>query len=337
VRDASLPRMTAIGPLNLGATLEKAAAKFRSRSDKRIARRNAADSPRASLFHYTTQNAFESIVTTQEFWLTSIYHMDDTEELNFGFDVCIEALRSFSKHTDNMLRLFLEALITSGLREDIRRIVEFYSMSFGTRDDQKQWECYGDKGKGVAFGLLPKFFVPIEGQKPEELTFVGKVIYGERSSKARHTPGIQSAIDFTKHKYRVGDLTTQELEQAFFQRLFLEMFVEILWNCVTTKSDSWQHQNEIRLLALNHTKNPHLPVHKRPNGQLYVKIPQPLLRLCLDEVIVGPKAENALEKKVRLFLTQQGLSDVRVTKSLAPQAASSTRNSATSPPSTATS
>jgi len=316
--------MAPIDPRNLGPALEKAAAKFRANSDKRMARRNAADAPKGTLFHYTTETAFESMLSTEEFWLTSIYHMDDTEELNFGFDVCSSVLRSalersdFSGRTGQVLQLFIEPLIETSFREEIRALIEFYSFSFGIRDDPKQWKRYGDTGNGVAIGLSPEFFrpLPIENPKPEERIYVGRVAYGERNARTRHARVVHSAIDFIKREYRAGTIPGGEIAQALFGRLVAEMYCEVLWNCVTTKSDSWKQQNETRLLVLSRMKSPELPI-QNTHGRPYVKIPQPILKRCLHEVMIGSKADGNSEKKVRLFLIDHGLSEVPVTRSSA--------------------
>jgi hypothetical protein len=316
--------MTSIDPRNLGEPLEKAAAKFRTNSDKRMARRNTVDAPKESLFHYTSRTAFENMLSTEEFWLTSIYHMDDTEELSFGFDVCGSVLRSalergdFSGHTGRVLQLFIEPLIEPSFREEIKTIVEFYSFSFGMRDDPKQWKRYGKKGKGIAIGLSPQFFfpLPIENPKPEERIYVGKVAYGERNAKIRHARVVHSVIDVIKREYHAGAIPNGQVAQALFRRLVAEMYCEVLWNCVTTKGDKWKQQNETRLLVLNRLKDPELPI-ENTHGRPYVKIPQPTLKRHLDEVMVGPDAEAETEKQVLLFLTKHGLGGTRVTRSSA--------------------
>jgi hypothetical protein len=309
--------MQPINARNLGPQLEKAAAKFRANSDKRIAKRTAAEFPKASLFHYTTRTAFESIIATEEFRFTSIYHMDDTEELNFGFDTCSAILKSIFERGDKEIKSFVTPLIETDFRQKIKAIIEFYSVSFGTRDDPKQWARYGDKGNGIAIGLSPEFFssLPIDPQKPEEVVYIGKVAYGEKNAKAQNSRVIHSAVDFIKREYRAGTIPEGDAAASLFLRLTAEMYPEVLWHCVTTKSDTWEHQNETRLLVFNHVKNPKLAIHMT-QGRPFVKIRQPTLKKFLDEVMVGPKAEASAETQVRLFLAKQGLGEVRVTRSL---------------------
>jgi hypothetical protein len=54
--------------------------------DRRMTEANAANDPKQPLFHYTNHTALFSILDSSQFWFTSIYHMDDPEELNFGLN-----------------------------------------------------------------------------------------------------------------------------------------------------------------------------------------------------------------------------------------------------------
>src|SRR5262249_26340120 len=57
---------------------------FQDTCDRRMTKANEANTPREPLFHYTNEKALFSILDSNQFWFTSIYHMDDPEELNFG-------------------------------------------------------------------------------------------------------------------------------------------------------------------------------------------------------------------------------------------------------------
>jgi hypothetical protein len=69
----------------MNSKAQKLVSKFNAASVKRMARANAKDSPTQPLFHYTTEQAFYSIIQSETFWFTSIYYMDDDAELSFGF------------------------------------------------------------------------------------------------------------------------------------------------------------------------------------------------------------------------------------------------------------
>jgi len=307
------PKMSQI---KLSPKIEKAVEAFHDASMKRMAQANAADEPKAPLFHYTSEKALFSIVESKKFWFTSIYHMDDKEELTFGFNVCRSLLQAAVATGDKLTRMFCEELVDEEDLKKIKTLFEFYSISFGVKDDPQQWANYGDSGRGVALGLAPAFFHPgpfedPENPKPEEHIFFGKVVYGDEASRLRHSIVINAAIDTIKQAHAAGSIRNGQDAQMFFRHMSAEMMVEILWNCVTTKDSNWSHQNETRLLALNNLKSPHLPVYnadKRPR----VEIPQPLLKKSMAEVMVGPNADRAIEERVRQFLDAHGLAHVPV-------------------------
>jgi hypothetical protein len=276
---------------------------------KRIAQTNEADAPKEPLFHYTKEKALFSIIDSNNFWLTSIYHMDDREELTFGFNVAHALMQAAAVKGDRAIRAFCEELLTQEDLEKIRTRVEFYSISFGMKDDGQQWACYADGGRGVALGLVPTFFHPLP---IEESIFCGKVVYGDQQARARHSRAIEAAIEVIKCAGLAGSLRTGEDLAAFFYRMANEMMVEILWNCVTTKDSKWSHQHETRLLAFNNLQRQRLAIHSAPKRR--VEIPQPLLKKSIVEVMVGPSADDAAEERVRKFLKAHSLSHVPVTR-----------------------
>ena len=70
--------------------------------------------------------------------------MDDTEELTFGFGVERKLLQEAIASGDELTRMFCEELADEDEIEKLKRIFEFYFVSFGVRDDAKQWEKYAD-------------------------------------------------------------------------------------------------------------------------------------------------------------------------------------------------
>jgi hypothetical protein len=304
--------------IKLSPQIERAVEAFHDASMKRMAQANAADEPGEPLFHYTSEKALFSIIESEKFWFTSIYHMDDKEELTFGFNMARSLLQAAVATGDQLTRMFCEELVDEEDLKKIKTLFEFYSISFGLKDDPQQWASYGDSGRGVALGLAPAFFHPApfedpENPKLEEHIYFGKVVYGDEAARARHSIVIDAAIDAIKQAHAAGSIRNGQDAQMFFRHISAEMTVEILWNCVTTKDSNWSHQNETRLLALNNFRSPHLPIYdadERPR----VEIPQPLLKKSIAEVMVGPSADSAAEERVRRFLEAHGLAHVPVTR-----------------------
>ena len=137
---------------------QKLVTKFHDASIYRMARGNAKEAPTQPLFHYTTERALYSIIQSETFWFTSIYYMDDDAELSFGFGVSHDLLSAAMKREDVLTKRFLKLLVDDYKFETIKAHFEFYSASFGQKDDAEQWRDYADGGFGVAIGLAPGFF-----------------------------------------------------------------------------------------------------------------------------------------------------------------------------------
>jgi hypothetical protein len=59
---------------------------FQAACDLRRASTNERNESKEPLFHYTGEEALFKIIDSGQLWFSSIYHMDDTEELRFGFN-----------------------------------------------------------------------------------------------------------------------------------------------------------------------------------------------------------------------------------------------------------
>jgi hypothetical protein len=125
-------------------------------------------------------------------------------------------------------------------------------------------------------------------------------------------------VQTIKQAHKQGLLLKAEDEEAFLHLMAAYMYVEILWNSVTTKSDKWSHQIETRLLAVNDLKDPHIEIKNAP-ARPRVEISQPLLKANITEVMMGPKADDDAKAKVRKILDDNGLAGVPVTAASAAQ------------------
>jgi len=206
--------------------------------------------------------------------------------------------------------------------------MEFYSVSFGLRDVEKQWIKYADQGRGVALGLAPEFFRPAPFQdpnnpKPEEIIFYGKVSYGLKDGRARHDKVVDGASAVIEDVQRRRWLHSSDEAATFCHHLRATTYTEILWNCVTTKDSSWSYQNEMRILARNFLKNPQLPIVNPQRSR--VELIQPRLKKSIAEVMVGPKADAGAIKRVRDGLAARGLRHLPVTQGKAEQLGEASR------------
>jgi hypothetical protein len=298
--------------------VESAILAFQADCNQRMASTNAANQPKQPLFHYTSENALSSIVESEQFWFSSTYHMDDTEELTFGFNTARALLMEAAASRAGLKRAFCEGCLEGDDLANIKRKMECYSISFGLRDVSQQWKKYGDGERGVAFGLAPVFFVPQpfkdpQNPEPDEVIFFGKVVYGDANARATHKIVIDAALALIDKATKSGWLRTGKDTEAFCRTLATAMYTEVLWNAITTKEDKWSDQSEIRLLARNFFPNPGLPI-KGPEEKPRVEITQPLLRSSMVEVMVGPKAHADAAERVQAMLATHGMQNVAVTR-----------------------
>ncbi|MET4359119.1 hypothetical protein ABIC08_009096 [Bradyrhizobium sp. RT9b] len=301
--------------------------RFQTACDRRMANANAANEPKIPLFHYTNEEALFSILDSGQFWFTSIYHMDDPEELSFGFNVARELFKDAVERSTGLSRAFCRELGEESELERIKELIAFYSVSFGLRDVAQQWADYADKGCGIAFGLAPEFFRPAafddpENPRPDEIIFYGKIAYGPVNGRARHTKVVDAALALIEQTQRRKRLSSGKEAMLFCRHLAASMYTEIIWNCVTTKDAKWCHQNEMRILARNFLKDPKLPIVNeeiRPR----VEIGQPRLKQSIVEVMIGPKADEGAVERVRSGLASRGLEKILVSRSSDQQPAAS--------------
>jgi hypothetical protein len=291
---------------------------FQSACDHRMAEANEAAAPKQPLFHYSNEKALFSILDSGKLWFTSIYHMDDPEELNFGFSMARELFKESAEHSKGLARRFCRERAEDADRRRIRELIAFYSVSFGLRDVEKQWMKYADQGRGVALGLAANFFTPApfedsNNPKPEEIIYYGKVFYGLKDGRARHQKVVDGALAVIEQVQRRKWLGSSEEAALFCHHLRATIYTEILWNCVTTKDADWSYQNEMRILARNVLKRPVLPIinaEARPR----VELAQPRLKQSIVEIMVGPNADRATLQRIRDGLAARGMGKLPVTR-----------------------
>ena len=117
---------------------------FEASSNQRMAEENESNEPIEPLYHYTSEEAFYSIIRSGVFRFSSIYTMDDTEELTYGWGVAQSKMQDALATDDPVERIFLEELVNDEDIEKIKKRIEVYSISFGERDIPGQWERYGN-------------------------------------------------------------------------------------------------------------------------------------------------------------------------------------------------
>src|SRR5258708_3700443 len=90
---------------------EKLAERFNQASMQRMAKGNERGAPTEPLFHYASAAALSAIIASETFWFTSVYYMDDDQELLFGFGICHALLAAALEREDANVKVFLKPLV----------------------------------------------------------------------------------------------------------------------------------------------------------------------------------------------------------------------------------
>ena len=116
--------------------------------------------------------------------------------------------------------------------------------------------------------------------------------YGTPECTARRRRSIDIAFDILVQARQLGAVRTNADGLAFVKAMATLMNLPLVWNSITTKSDDWRREQELRMLTTNDLTKPHLTIRHRDDGRPYVVIPMPLRRKgSISEIMVGSDAE----------------------------------------------
>jgi len=101
------------------------------------------------VYHYTTNEGFKGIIESQELWATSIYHLNDWKEFDYGREAIIESTKALLKSKE-VADAGVELLSYLYSIRPSLFVCSFSAAEDG--DDLTQWRAYSPKG-GYAIGF----------------------------------------------------------------------------------------------------------------------------------------------------------------------------------------
>ncbi len=236
------------------------------------------------LYHYTSWEAAEAIVSTQRFRATAHDCTNDEMELVAADGVIMEeARKAMSLAHSPMLQRSLGLFVSKYEDSRVSAARRTYFASFSTeRDDPGQWCNYGLRGSGVCLGLrLLEIEQPVIAGVS---TAYMPVTYGEVELRekvaawfARLASDCEGALDIEEN----WQLTLDALNVT-----------AAAW-ALTTKTERWASEKEIRAIFFARDGHRVVPVEEdREDGSVrrYVDLPVTARkRMPIQEVIVGPQ------------------------------------------------
>ena len=223
------------------------------------------------VYHYCSLDSFLQIITHKTIRLSSMRHMNDPNELKWGFN---------------------KYLLTYDLTDEEKKEYEdkFQELSYNIhmacfseqKDLLSQWRAYGDQGKGVAIGF--------------DITYIGIKQY-VKSQKVMYPNQNQEHKIFNKdaqtmfHDHNVDRL----IDDSFFKKnpAFLE-----------------EEEFRIMYNHCNNDKSPLLFRKKGEFITSYIDIPIENFDISISNIILGPDC-RLIKEDVEFILKMNGLKKCR--------------------------
>jgi hypothetical protein len=230
-------------------------------------------------------------------------HQTDSSELAFSLEIARRVISEVGQSADGVTRHFCACLNEVIDKTGLDTPFEFYLFSLSRhRDDERQWQEYGHGGLGFAIGFAPGLFAANEielHEQANENVHVGRVIYGETATAARHRRVIERAAEITS---RVAWANRGIVEQTNPRSYFLAMAFEVIasqlvWNCLTAKHCRYANEREVRFILMNLREkfNAHRRTEER-SGRFYIEARMALAEIGnITEILVGPLARPGTE------------------------------------------
>lgn len=304
--DSSLP------PPLMAAPLE-----FQEWSKSQLLAEQALSVPTEPLFHYTGEASLKSILGNQRLRCFSHLHQSDKHEFEFSLEVARRVIREVGQSDDRITQYFCDCLDDLLETNKLASPFDFYLFSLSHhRDDMQQWQEYGQSGRGFAIGFGPALFQPTQTEPYEqanENVFVGRVIYGEEPTAARHRRIVTKAAQTTSRvAWANKSLVHQVKPSEYLVTMAHELIAsQLIWNCLTAKEVRYENEREVRCIVMNVRKNFDSHRQFQPDtDRQYIETPMPLKNLRnITEILIGPRAPPGTEAMVAEFLKTQGYSN----------------------------
>ena len=272
------------------------------------AKTTAYNIPRAPnvLYHYTSTNAFENIVSSKSFFLSLLSNTNDRREMIWLLELVEKEIK---QRIDNR---FLEIVL-----ETLRRFSykPYYASFSELKDDLNQWVKYGDRGQGVSIGFSSKK-IPFSRKLPligmlfdaSEAASLLKIDYAEKRMRKE----INNILDnVVKNRISPSDAAFCISKMSF-----------------TCKHYDWASEKEWRIVCVPIACGNENFLDLKLGQERKISSPEEIVTTCgekkeickmnfqptdIAEVIIGPK-NHITKQGMESFLKTQGYDVDNITK-----------------------
>jgi len=259
------------------------------------------------LYHYTRMSTLIAILEGKKLWATEGHFLNDTTELRYAAMLAAEHIYGWRKHAS-----WIED-VAGALERDTRDrpYLVFVASLSRACDRLSQWRAYADDGAGVALGFDLRTLTrrPIERLIPRPALW--KCIYGIRAQRQAIAQCVDPQIEIAIAEKNL------ELENVVIETT-RSLLVTIGLLGTFLKNPGFREEREWRILALAGGARVPSAVRFRDTEfgpAPFVEIPLARKRrLPLREVVLGPRADVAAERSIRLMLDRHQC-DATITRS----------------------
>jgi len=236
-------------------------------------------------YHYTSIDAFRSIIESKKMWATRYDQMEDRSEVHVGIDSVVKVVKEHEAGNPSEYKDFL----ISGIESYAEGGLEIYVLSLsGDADSPSQWEAYTPHG-GIAIGfdsrkvrngfLSPTTKLPHLETQLLRCQYIAKDKYSE----------LQALIEdqfFRPNSYSAMFGKQGQIAQHFF---LATLSVTIYQTICSIKDRRYEPENEWRCVTWNPHSDTH-PIRQRP-GKSYIEMafePEDYIK----EVWISPRGDR---------------------------------------------
>jgi len=297
--------------LGLPPGLMEAPREFDAWAKKQLLIEQGESTPGEPLYHYTGEASLRGILTGQRLWSFSHLHQSDPTEFEYALAVARRVIREIGESNDFFTHHFCGCLDDMLEVNALAGPFDFYLFSLSRhRDHAPQWR-YGEDGHGYAIGFAPSLFQPDRSDLYEDANknlHIGRVVYGEEATAARHRVPIARAAEITSRVGRAHIELVRKVSPAHYLATMAHELLasQLIWNCLTAKHMRYADEQEVRCIMMN-TKSKFDAWRCVHAGRNYVEHEMPLKTPgSIAEILVGPHAPLDAEAGVRALLSAQG-------------------------------
>jgi hypothetical protein len=268
-----------------------------------------SDTPKETLYHYTTFTGLVGIVNSQVLWASDIRYMNDSAELKHAADLI--QMEITQRITDghakpSLLNQFLEWVthrMTNGHM--------LFAASFRSNGNLlSQWRGYSKLGKGVSLGFNPGYILKCAQKQSFQ---IGKCIY----SSADQRRLIKQVVDAVEALAQVHSENINAIEKHTSQSyyaVFERIESDLLRIAAILKHPSFREEEEWRIVSPALTDYVISPVLFREGTSMLVPYLEfKLLQanekpIALEHIFLGPTPNiNISMNSLTMFLAKNGV------------------------------